>query len=116
LDTWFGRTIIRSCHEMYYEMAQRILDEESTEQDLKVLPDINQLRSEIRILTDLAANIQRKRIERGAVELESTEIRFNFEKYVFCVLCLFILLFMFVLLFNKTKIVRKMSNQKRKKI
>jgi DIS3-like exonuclease 1 len=78
LNTWFGRTIIRSCHELYYERAQRVLDDQTTDDDRRVLPDLKQLKPELELLTALARILQRNRIERGAVELESTEIRFAF--------------------------------------
>jgi DIS3-like exonuclease 1 len=77
LRTWYGRTVIRSCHALYYELAQRVFDGECTKEDLQVLPDYTQLRKEITTLVMLARKIRDDRLALGALELESTEIRFQ---------------------------------------
>eukprot|EP01117_Protostelium_nocturnum_P010562 TRINITY_DN3799_c0_g1_i5.p2 TRINITY_DN3799_c0_g1~~TRINITY_DN3799_c0_g1_i5.p2 ORF type:complete len:1114 (-),score=421.54 TRINITY_DN3799_c0_g1_i5:5440-8781(-) len=80
VSTWYGRTAIRSVHEMYYEQAQRILDGKPTEEDRKKLPDISELKTEIELMTKIARKLRQDRLDKGALELESVEVRFGFEE------------------------------------
>ncbi len=75
--TWYGRTLIRSCHALYYELAQRIFDDTCTKEERQTLSNYDQLRNEITTLITVARKIRDDRLERGALELESTEIRFE---------------------------------------
>jgi exoribonuclease R len=76
-NVWFGRTAIHSCHELYYELAQRIIDNTCTKEEKNQLQDLEQLRMELNGLTKVARKLRRDRLRQGALELESTEVRFE---------------------------------------
>ncbi|KAL6071315.1 DIS3 mitotic control [Balamuthia mandrillaris] len=75
--TWFGRTIIRSCHEFHYELCQSILDEALSESEREKLPDYDLLRKELLVLLEVSSKMQRKRTRQGALILASTEAKFE---------------------------------------
>lgn len=66
---WFGRTIIHSNVRFTYEEAQTIL-----EQGQGVLAD------ELRILNDLAKKLRKERFAKGAVNFETTEVKFKLDE------------------------------------
>lgn len=76
VKAWYGRTAIRSCHELYYELAQRIADDKMTEEEKKKYPDHPQLKEAILLLIKVARKFREERIREGALELESQELRF----------------------------------------
>ncbi|SAL95988.1 hypothetical protein [Absidia glauca] len=75
-ETWFGRTIIRSSCEMEYEQAQQLLDNKPTATGLdptlskKLAPSVKKLAEILRV-------IKGRRLQKGALELESTEVKFK---------------------------------------
>ncbi|CAO3630679.1 unnamed protein product [Cunninghamella blakesleeana] len=76
IDTWFGRSIIRSSCEMEYEQAQQFLNGNSIATGLdkslcaKLRPSVLKLAQVLRVFKE-------NRIEKGALELESTEVKFK---------------------------------------
>lgn len=66
---WFGRTIIHSDRRFTYEEAQTII--EGSEGDLK---------EEILIMDKMAKIIREKRMENGALGLESVEVKFRLDE------------------------------------
>lgn len=66
---WFGRTIIHSNVRFSYEEAQVIL-----EQGQGVLAD------ELRILNDIAKKLRKERFRKGAVNFETTEVKFKLDE------------------------------------
>lgn len=79
------RTAIHSAHSLYYELAQRIIDDSCTKEEKGNLPgyyssrlievDFVELREDLKLLVRIARKIREDRLKRGALELESTEIR-----------------------------------------
>lgn len=67
-NEWFGRTIIHSDVRFTYEEAQTTL-----ENGQGVLAD------ELRILNDLAKKLRRERFRKGAVNFETTEVKFKLD-------------------------------------
>ncbi|KAG2213959.1 hypothetical protein INT47_001229 [Mucor saturninus] len=73
INTWFGRTIINSTCEMEYEQAQQLLDGKSVATGLdptlckKLKPCVTKLAQVLRVIRD-------KRLAKGALELEGSEI------------------------------------------
>lgn len=65
---WFGRTVIHSDMRFSYEEAQLIL-----EQGQGILAE------ELRILNDLAKMLRRERFSKGAVNFETTEVKFKLD-------------------------------------
>ena len=65
---WFGRTIIHSDVRFSYEEAQLIL-----EQGQGILAE------ELRILNDIAKKLRKERFSKGAVNFETTEVKFKLD-------------------------------------
>lgn len=69
LNEWFGRTIIHSDHRFTYEEAQEILDKGK-----------GLFAEELKILNDLAKKLRKERFARGAVNFETTEVKFRLDE------------------------------------
>jgi len=65
---WFGRTVIHSDMRFSYEEAQLVL-----EQGQGILAE------ELRILNDLAKKLRKERFSKGAVNFETTEVKFKLD-------------------------------------
>eukprot|EP01127_Copromyxa_protea_P024073 TRINITY_DN9317_c0_g1_i1.p1 TRINITY_DN9317_c0_g1~~TRINITY_DN9317_c0_g1_i1.p1 ORF type:complete len:1117 (-),score=227.07 TRINITY_DN9317_c0_g1_i1:39-3254(-) len=78
LDTWYGRTLIKSCYELNYDQAQRIID--GSDEEKKKLGDseYDSVRADLLLLRKVYQKLYEKRIAAGALELESFEIKFKF--------------------------------------
>ncbi|KAF9199356.1 DIS3 mitotic control [Haplosporangium sp. Z 27] len=79
LDTWFGRTVIRSACEMEYEQAQGLLDGKD------VVPGLDaklckQLKPSVVLLAQTMRKVRARRMARGGLELESSEVKFKFKE------------------------------------
>ncbi len=66
---WFGRTIIHSDVRFSYEEAQVILEKGKGE-----------LADELRILNDIAKKLRKERFKKGAVNFETTEVKFKLDE------------------------------------
>jgi ribonuclease R len=66
---WFGRTIIHSVKRFSYEDAQTVIESgEGT------------LAEELRILNDIAKKFRKERFRKGAVNFETTEVKFKLDE------------------------------------
>lgn len=68
INEWFGRTIIHSNVRFTYEEAQTILEEGKGE-----------LADELRILNTIAKKLRKERFRKGAVNFETTEVKFKLD-------------------------------------
>jgi ribonuclease R len=66
---WIGRTVMHSNHRFTYEDAQTIIEEKTGE-----------LSEEVLILNDLAQRMRKKRIQKGAINFSSQEVRFKLDE------------------------------------
>lgn len=66
---WFGRTIIHSDVRFSYEEAQVILEK-----------GMGELAQELRILNDIAKRLRKERFRKGAVNFETTEVKFKLDE------------------------------------
>ena len=66
---WFGKTVIHSNRRFTYEQAQEII--EGKDGDFK---------DEIRILDKIAKILRKKRLSKGAMNIESEEVRFKLDE------------------------------------
>lgn len=66
---WFGRTVIHSDHRFTYEQAQEVI--ESGE---------GKFAAEIKILNELHHVLRKERFKKGAVNFESTEVKFKLDE------------------------------------
>lgn len=69
LDSWFGRTVIRSDRRFAYEDAQAII--EGAEGDYK---------TEVLLLNDLAQKLRKDRFKSGAIDFDRGEVKFNLDE------------------------------------
>ncbi|KAF9115824.1 DIS3 mitotic control [Mortierella sp. AM989] len=79
LDTWYGRTVIRSACEMEYEQAQGLLNGKD------VVPGLDaklckQLKPYVVLLAQTMRKVRARRMARGGLELESSEVKFKFKE------------------------------------
>ena len=68
LDTWFGKTVIHSNHRFTYEEVQEIIEGKK-----------NTFSNEINTLNTLAKIIRSKRLDSGALNIESSEVKFQLD-------------------------------------
>jgi ribonuclease R len=66
---WFGRTVIHSDHRFTYEEAQQVIE---TGKGL--------FAEELRLLNDLALKLKKDRFAKGAVNFETTEVKFKLDE------------------------------------
>lgn len=66
---WFGRTVIHSNHRFTYEEAQQVLE-----------TGTGLFAKELRLLNDLAHKLRKQRFARGAVNFETTEVKFKLDE------------------------------------
>ncbi|KAF9355520.1 DIS3 mitotic control [Mortierella sp. AD094] len=79
LETWFGPTVIRSACEMEYEQAQGLLNGKD------VVPGLDaklckQLKPSVVLLAQTMRKVRVRRMARGGLELESSEVKFKFKE------------------------------------
>lgn len=67
-NEWFGRTIIHSDHRFTYEQAQEVLEKKE-----------GRFAEELTTLNDLAHKLRKERFQRGAVNFETTEVKFKLD-------------------------------------
>ncbi|KAJ1664922.1 hypothetical protein IW140_003741 [Coemansia sp. RSA 1813] len=78
-SVWFGRTVIRSACEMYYEQAQDLLDGKTGVAGID--PAMEEVfRKSIVALAKAMRVLRERRHKNGALELASTEVKFEFHK------------------------------------
>lgn len=68
-DQWFGRTIIHSDKRFSYEDAQQVLES-----------GLGPFVEELTILNDLAKKLRKQRFAKGAVNFETTEVKFKLDE------------------------------------
>lgn len=78
VDTWFGRTIINSKYELNYQEAQNIIDDKAEEKK-KFGNEYKALREDLLKLRRIYMKIRDKRLASGALELASSEVRFELD-------------------------------------
>ncbi len=66
---WFGRTIIHSAHRFTYEDAQQVIETGE-----------GKFADELKILNDLAILLRKERFGKGAVNFETSEVKFKLDE------------------------------------
>jgi ribonuclease R len=69
VNEWFGRTIIHSDHRFTYEGAQEVIESGK-----------GLFAEELKILNTLALKLKKERFARGAVNFETTEVKFKLDE------------------------------------
>lgn len=65
---WFGRTVIHSDHRFSYEQAQEVIEARQ-----------GKFAEELTILNELALKLRKERFSKGAVNFETTEVKFKLD-------------------------------------
>jgi ribonuclease R len=68
-DEWFGRTIIHSDHRFSYEQAQEVIEGGK-----------GKFSAELKLLNDIAIKLRKERFQKGAVNFETTEVKFKLDE------------------------------------
>ncbi|CAO3598818.1 unnamed protein product [Absidia cylindrospora] len=78
IDTWFGRTVIRSCAKLAYDDAQSVVDHGHLPKDT-VITDYSkeQVESNIMDLFKLSTTMRKRRYEGGALSMNSVKLSFT---------------------------------------
>lgn len=69
LKEWFGRTIIHSDHRFSYEQAQEVIES-----------GVGKFADELKILNTLHHILRKERFKKGAVNFETTEVKFKLDE------------------------------------
>ncbi|CAO3632123.1 unnamed protein product [Cunninghamella echinulata] len=82
LDTWFGRTIIRSCAKLSYEDAQKVI-EGAHIPDSTIIYNVKKSELEANILNlyQLSSKMRQKRYKNGALSLNSVKLQFTLNEF-----------------------------------
>ncbi|RKP24583.1 hypothetical protein SYNPS1DRAFT_16981, partial [Syncephalis pseudoplumigaleata] len=82
LDTWYGRTIIRSCCQLSYEHAQTVIEGGELPDNLKVdrAHSAAQIAEDIRLLHQLSQGLRKRRYDDGAVSIHSVKLAFDLDE------------------------------------
>lgn len=77
IRTWFARVVICSAAELHYKLAQDIFEDKPSPAERAKLSDYGGIRSDIITLVHLARILRERRLARGAIELESQQLKFE---------------------------------------
>jgi len=82
METWFGRTIIRSCAKLSYDDAQDVIEGKPLNPAVKLYNDhvTNEIEADIRIFNELSQRLRENRFKRGALTLDSIELTFDIDE------------------------------------
>lgn len=83
IDTWFGKTIIRSCAKLAYEDAQSVIDGGEIPSSIDIDGDHSHSRiaNDILLLNSIAVNKRKKRYTDGSLSLNSVKLNFELDEY-----------------------------------
>ncbi|KAI9322437.1 hypothetical protein BX666DRAFT_1848894 [Dichotomocladium elegans] len=80
LDTWFGRTIIKSCAKLAYDDAQSVIDGNGLPSSVTVTDQSRQdIRDDIMHLYNLSRQMRKRRFENGALSINSIRLCFELD-------------------------------------
>jgi len=91
-NVWYGKTVIKSSYKLCYEHAQDILDGKSELEMKELIPELSkfsgkqlkekfqEVKESLTYLSTIAKKWQNTRLKEGALNLESTEVQFEFEE------------------------------------
>ncbi|KAL0094583.1 hypothetical protein J3Q64DRAFT_1070560 [Phycomyces blakesleeanus] len=80
LDTWFGRTIIKSCAKLSYDDAQSVIDGNKLPSTVKLAGHTtDNVESDIIHLYKLSKHMRSRRFENGALSMNSIRLSFNLD-------------------------------------
>ncbi|UZJ56157.1 hypothetical protein CBS101457_005477 [Exobasidium rhododendri] len=81
IGTWLGRSIIKSCAQLAYSDAQKVIDGEALDES-KVKDGVpsSEVESDIMILHDLATKMRQRRFDNGALKIDNLKLAFQLDE------------------------------------
>ncbi|KAI8076809.1 uncharacterized protein BX664DRAFT_362733 [Halteromyces radiatus] len=80
LDTWFGKSVVKSCIKLTYDDAQRVLDGKGLEQTSMDQTLVSGIESDIRMLYKIASQLHTTRFTTGgSMSQQREELGFTFD-------------------------------------
>ncbi|ORX54610.1 RNB-domain-containing protein [Hesseltinella vesiculosa] len=81
IDTWFGRTIIKSCAKLAYDDAQQVIDGHGLPAEAKVSDRslVSAIEKDILALHKLSVHMRKRRFENGALSMNSIKLSFTLD-------------------------------------
>ncbi|CAO3653271.1 unnamed protein product [Cunninghamella echinulata] len=80
LDTWFGRTIIKSCAKLSYQHAQSVIEGNGLPSSAGVINhSFNDVEKDIMILYKLSLHMRKRRFDNGALSMNSIRLTFKLD-------------------------------------
>ncbi|KAI9013738.1 hypothetical protein CLU79DRAFT_871287 [Phycomyces nitens] len=81
LDTWFGRTIIKSCAKLAYDDAQSVIDGKRLPSTVELTGQTaDSVEADIIHLYKLSKHMRSRRFENGALSMNSIRLSFNLDE------------------------------------
>ncbi|KAI8089831.1 uncharacterized protein BX664DRAFT_261916 [Halteromyces radiatus] len=81
LDTWFGRTIIKSCAKLAYDDAQSVIEKKGLPTTAKVVDhSVSSVEQDILDLLKLSQCMRQRRFENGALSMNSIKLAFKLDE------------------------------------
>ena len=81
-DTWFGRSIIKSCVKLAYDHAQQMIENPDLDADAHNLPELSggwskgDVKRSVLMLNEVAERLRKGRFDGGALKID--KVKFNF--------------------------------------
>ncbi|CAO0790682.1 unnamed protein product [Mucor circinelloides] len=78
VDTWFGKTIIKSCAKLAYDDAQRVIDGDILPVDVDIFGNHNDyaISNDILMLHNLSVQMRQERYDGGSLSMNSVKLQF----------------------------------------
>ncbi|KAI8967265.1 hypothetical protein BDF20DRAFT_239344 [Mycotypha africana] len=81
-DTWFGKTIIKSCAKLAYEDAQRVIEGGELDADTMIHDghNVSDVYHDIRTLQQMSMAMRKRRYENGSLSMNSVKLQFELDE------------------------------------
>jgi protein SSD1 len=80
IGTWMGRTVIKSCAQLAYSDAQKVIDGEHLDASKITTHSAEDVEGDIAILHGLAQKMRARRFENGAVRIDNVKLAFKLDE------------------------------------
>ncbi|TFK75854.1 RNB-domain-containing protein [Pluteus cervinus] len=82
VNKWFGKTVLRSAAKLSYADAQAIIEGKAPGSTVKILPEhtLGDIERDVRALESVAKKLRARRVENGALKLDSLRLSFQLDE------------------------------------
>ncbi|KAI8356699.1 hypothetical protein EDC96DRAFT_515217 [Choanephora cucurbitarum] len=82
VDTWYGKTIIRTCAKLAYQDAQVVIEGGRLPSDVILFDfDASRIAYDIQCLQRLSVHMRKRRYENGSLSLNSVKLQFELDQF-----------------------------------